>query len=201
MKSSTGKIDLEELLSKDPKVKYGCANRAIAVSRENPEAIYPDFGFFLKLLEGDNKILKWTAIQIIGNLSKVDSQKKVDAIIPRLIALLSDKTMVTAANAIGALSEIAKNKAEHQEMILGALLKVEKAKYYHKGELSPECTNVAIGHVIKCLEQFGKPVYQRNDVQNFLKRQTKNTRPKVKLMAEQLLDKGSREKPGRKSQG
>jgi hypothetical protein len=201
MKSSTGKIDLQELLSKDPKVKYSCAKRAIAVSRENPKALYPDFGFFLKLLEGDNKILKWSAIQIIGNLSKVDSQKKVDALIPHLIALLSDKTMVTASNAIGALSEIAKNKAAHQEMILGALLKVEKAKYYSKGELSPECTNVAIGHVIKCLEQFGKPVCQRNDVKNFLKRQTKNTRPKVKLMAEQLLDKSSQEKAVRKNKG
>jgi hypothetical protein len=201
MKSSTGKIDLQELLSKDPKVKYSCAKRAIAVSRENPKALYPDFGFSLKLLEGDNKILKWSAIQIIGNLSKVDSQKKVDALIPHLIALLSDKTMVTAANAIGALSKIAKNKAEHQEMILGALLRVEKAKYYSKGELSPECTNVAIGHVIQCLEQFGKPVCQRNDVKNFLKRQTKNTRPKVKLMAEQLLDKSSQEKAVRKNKG
>jgi hypothetical protein len=109
--------------------------------------------------------------------------------------------MVTAANAIGALSEIAKNKAEHQEIILGALLRVEKAKYYSKGELSPECTNVAIGHVIQCLEQFGEPACRRNDVKNFLKRQTENTRPKVKLMAEQLLIKTHRKNPAGRTEG
>jgi len=95
--------------------------------------------------------------------------------------------MITAANAIGALSEIAKNKPEDREKILKALLKVEETTYYIRGEISPECTKVAVGHVIKALGNFGRLVYRRKDVRNFLQRQTENTRPRVRETAEKLL--------------
>jgi len=183
------KLDLKDLSSDKARVKYACAKQAIAVSQNHPEEIYSDFDFFAGLLDGDNNILKWTGIKVIGNLSKIDNERKVDRILLSLIGLLSDKTMITAANAIGALSEIAKNKPERRQEILKALLKVEKAKYYSKGDLSPECRNVAIGHVIKSFDKFGEEVFAREDVKAFLKRQTKNTRPKVRQLAERLLRK------------
>ena len=74
-------------------------------------------------------------------------------------------------------------------VFLPGSLKVEKAKYCNKGEISPECCNVAIGHVIKSFKKLGKTVYYRKDVQAFLKRQTGNTRPKVREMSEKLLIK------------
>jgi len=181
------KLDLRDLSSDKARVKYACAKQAIAVSQNFPEALYSDFDFFAKLLNSDNNTLKWTAIKVIGNLSTVDNEGEVDEILLSLIALLSDKTMITAANAIGGLSQIAKNKPEHGQEILNALLKVEKAKYYHKGRLSPECRNVALGHVIKSFDKFGEEIFAREDVKAFLKRQTKNTRPKVRQLAEKLL--------------
>jgi hypothetical protein len=105
-------------------------------------------------------------------LSKVDNKKKVDKILSSFIVLLSDRSMITAANTIGALSEIAINKPEYSEEIITALLKVEKAQYYNKGQVSPECRNIAIGHVIKSFKKLGKKVYCRKDVQAFLKKQT-----------------------------
>ena len=51
------------------------ANRkAIAISKEDPSKLYPDFDFFIELLNSENQIIKWTAIQVIGNLSKVDKK-------------------------------------------------------------------------------------------------------------------------------
>ena len=63
-----------------------------------------------------------------GNLSKVDNKKKVDRVLPHLIALLSERRMITAANTIGALTEIVINKPGYTEVIINALLKVEKAR-------------------------------------------------------------------------
>lgn len=183
------KLDLSDFFSDKAKIKYNCANKAITISQVSPEDLYPDFNFFTRLLEDDNNILKWTTIKVIGNLSKVDIKKKVDEILPSLIALLSDKSMITAANTIGALSEIVLNKPEHTEKIITALLKVEKAKYYNKSEISTECRNVAIGHVIKSFKKLGKNVYCRKDIHEFLKRQTQNTRPKVRELSEKLLMK------------
>ena len=183
------KINLQNFFSKNPKIKYSCAKQAVEISKNTPEELYPDLDFLLQFLDGENKILKWTAIIVIGNLSRVDKQKKVDALIPKLITFLPDKSMITAANTIQSLSVIAMNKPEHLDVILKELLKVEKAKYYSsKGEVSPECTNVAIGHVINSLSKFGELVLKRNEVIDFLKRQTKNTRIKVQKSAQLLLD-------------
>ena len=181
------KLDLSDFSSDKAKIKYFCANQAVVLSQSCPEDLYPDFNFFTKLLESDNNILKWTAIKVIGNLSKVDNKKKAEKILPSLITLLFGKSMITAANTIGALTEIAINKPEYAEEIITALLKVKKAKYYNKGKVSPECHNIAIGHVIKSFKKLGKKVYIRKDVQAFLERQTRNTRPKVRELSEKLL--------------
>jgi hypothetical protein len=182
-------LNLSDFSSDKAKIKYPCTRQAIAISQDNPEDLYPDFDFFTNLLQSDNNILKWTAIKVIGNLSKADVKKKVDKILPSFISLLSDKNMITAANTIGALTEIAINKSERADEIVTALLKVEKAAYYYKGEISPECRNVALGHVLKSFKKLGKEIYCRRDVQEFLKRQTMNTRPKVRELSEKLLMK------------
>jgi len=192
------KINLKNFFSDNPKHKYACAKEAITISKTNPKLLYSDFDFFLQFLEGENKILKWTAIQIIGNISKVDNKKKVDKLIPKFITLLSGQSLITAANTIGALAEIAKNKPSYQNKILKALLQMEKAEFYNKGKSSPECRNVAIGQVINSLDKFGQTVYNKKEVKNFLKRQTKNTRPKVRQSAKNLLSQTNETKPGKK---
>jgi len=86
---------LNDILSKTAKIKYASAKKTIAISKEDPSVLYSDFDFFIEFLNSENQIIKWTAIQIIGNLSKVDK-------------LLPE--MIIADNTILALSEIALNK-------------------------------------------------------------------------------------------
>lgn len=182
-------MDLGNFGAEKASVRYACAKQAISLSLERPAELYPDFDFFLKLLQGENKILKWTAIQVIGNLSRVDSEKKLSKVLPTLFSLLKDPVMITAANAIKALAEIGKRKPEFREDILNELLKVEKARYLYKGKVSRECRNVAIGHVLNTLDKLWEAACQRDDVRSFLKRQIINTRPKVRERAQALLKK------------
>jgi hypothetical protein len=114
MKSSTAKINLADLSSSDPKVKYCCAKNLIAVAKENPASIYPHIDTFVKLLDGDNNVLKWTAIIIIGNLARVDKEKKVDRLIGRLVGFLNAGKLITANNATMALATIAIAKPQYQ---------------------------------------------------------------------------------------
>ena len=181
------KINLKDFSSDKASIKYCCAKEAVNLSKIAPATLYPDFGFFVKMLGNDKNVLKWTACRVIGNLSKVDAKNKVDKVIPSLITLLSDKMMISAANAAYALAEIAENKPRHRTKILKALLMVEKIKYYHHGQISPECRNVVLGHVINCLHKFGPSIYSQKEVKVFLQRQTKNTRPKVREMAQKLF--------------
>ncbi len=175
---------LNDFFSKTTKIKYAGTKKAIAISKDNPGELYPDFDFFIELLNSENQIIKWTAIQVIGNLSRVDKRKKIDKLLPKLIGFLNCGEMITANNTILALSEIALNKSEYQEKIFKELIKVE---HYNYDTL--ECRNVALGKVVLALGKFKDEIKDRKDILEFLERQTNNTRASVKKRAIKLLEK------------
>lgn len=178
------KLNLNDLLSDDSKVKYGIAKKAIAVSQENPAELYPSLEFFVKLLDSENQIIKWTAIQVIGYLSCVDKKKKVDKLLPRLINLLNGGKMITASNTILSLSEIASHKPEYQNRIISELLTVENYDYE-----TAECRNIVLGKMILALGKFKDKIKNKKEALDFLERQTKNTRNATKKKAHELLAK------------
>jgi len=179
----TKNINLNDFFAKTAKIKCASTKRAIAISKDNPAELYPDFDFFVELLNHENQIIKWTAIQVIGNLSKVDEKKKIDKLLPRLIKFLNCGKMITANNTILALSEIALNKPEYQKMILKEFLKVEHYNYD-----TSECRNVALGKVVLALGKFKEEIKDQKDILDFLERQTNNTRASVKKRAIKLLE-------------
>jgi hypothetical protein len=67
-------IDLERLNSKDPRIKYGFAKELLEIGANNPELLYDHMDYWTKMLASENKILKWTAIDIIGYLSAADKE-------------------------------------------------------------------------------------------------------------------------------
>jgi len=178
------RLNLNDLLSSDPKVKYSCTKRAIEISDNYPFELYPDLDVFIGLLDNKNNILKWTAILVVGNLSYADRNNKTVELIPKLIGFLNCGKMITANNSIKALTEIALNKPEFRDEIIREIIKVEKYNYD-----TTECRNVAIGQAIKALENFKDEIGSKRSVMNFLKRQESNTRASVARRATKLLGK------------
>jgi len=177
------KPNLIDFSSKNPKIKYSCAKRCIAFSKEKPELLYADLDFFINLLDNENNIFKWTALQVIGNLSRVDKDKKIDKLIPKLITFINSGKLITASNAILGLAEIARNKPEFKDKIFREFIEVEHYKYN-----TLECTNVVIQNLIKTLFIFKDELKDKEYIIEFLKRQKKNIRVKVKILAEELLE-------------
>lgn len=52
---------------------------------------------------------------------------------------------------------------------------------------TPECRNVAIGHVVKALALFKQEIRTKKAIVEFVQRQTQNSRPAVRKKAEALL--------------
>jgi len=69
-------------------VRYGCAKVLMDLSEEHPERLYPHMDYFIDLLDSKFRILTWNAMAIIANLTKVDTEKKFDAI--TLLAILAE---------------------------------------------------------------------------------------------------------------
>jgi hypothetical protein len=184
MKSSTTKVNLADLKSDSAEVKYCCAKNLIAIAKENPAKLYPHIDTFVKLLDGDNNVLKWTAIQVIGNLARVDKEKKVDRLIGRLVGFLNASKLITANNATMALAGIAIAKPQYQKQITDELLKVEHYDYD-----TDECRNIAIGKVIEAIGSYSSQLKDKKAVVEFAQRQTKNTRNATRKKAERFLKK------------
>ena len=184
MKSTTDKINLVDLQSDSAEVKYCCAKNLIAIAREDPARLYPDIDTFVKLLDGRNNVLKWTAIIIIGNLARVDKEKKIDRLIGKLVGFLNAGKLITANNATMALAGIAAAKPQYQKQITMELLKVEHYDYD-----TMECRNIAMGKVIEAIGSYSSQLKDKKAVIEFALRQTKNTRNATKKKAEQLSKK------------
>lgn len=174
------KVDLGGLSSANPKVKYGTAKKILAIARENPAALAGERDFFLKMLDSENKIMKWTAIDMLGALSTTDAPD--EALLARFIGFLNSGALITANHAIAALGKIAATHTGLRNRILAELLKVEHYDY-----ATPECRNIAIG---KVLEELDVNWIERNKAAiTFVKRQAKNSRNATRKKAEKLLKK------------
>ena len=177
-------LDFTDLLSKDPKIKYPFAKKLLAFARENPAEIYPNLDFFIELLDNENKIIKWTAIDIIEILARVDRAKKIDKLMSKIFGLLSAGNLITANHAIAALTDIAMSKPEHRTEITNALLGVEHCDYD-----TDECRNIAIGKVILAISMYFDELDDKETTIECVRRQTKNTRNATRKKAEQFLRK------------
>jgi hypothetical protein len=176
------KTTFEDLTSENPKIKYGYAKNLLVTAKDNPAELYPHIDFFVKLMKNENGILKWTAIDIIGLLSKIDIEKKIDKMLDKLFAFLNTGNMITANHAIAALTDITLAKPEYQKIITDELLKVEHYNYE-----TDECRNIALGKVVLAVSSYFDHLKDKKTVIEFVERQTKNTRNATKKKAEKFL--------------
>ncbi|MHC4514993.1 MAG: hypothetical protein ACYTGW_01865 [Planctomycetota bacterium] len=172
-----------ECLAMDkPALKYGASRILRILSEQTPELLYPRIPFFIDNLETKNTFLACDASLIVGNLSAVDSKKKIDKIFARYFAPIRGPNLIIAGNITKGAIAMARAKPWLTEDIVGELLKVEKGKYD-----TNECRNIAIGGVIETLNQIFVQLQRKRRVLNFVRRQLANSRPAVRKKAEKFL--------------
>jgi hypothetical protein len=177
----------EGISSTNPRVRFGCAKILRSISEEKPEKLYPRIDFFVKLLDNDNKIIKWNAMDALANLTRVDRENKFDQIFTRYFGFLFDETMITAGHVIGNSGKIARAKPYLTQRITDELLKIESIR--PKGHLTQECKNILLGDAILAFATYFDQIENRGDVVSFAKRQLHNTRNATKKKAEAFLKK------------
>jgi len=175
-------LNIADILSADPKTKYTCAKNILALARDNPAALYPELDFFAGLLDTENKIVRWTAIDVIGALAVVDQAGAVDKLIGRITGLLNAGNMITANHAITALADIALARPEYRAAITEELLKVEHYQYD-----TDECRNIATGKIILAIDRYFTRLEDKTATLDFVKRQTRNSRSATRKKAERFL--------------
>lgn len=177
-------LDLEKLNAKDPKVKYGFVKELLRIAQEHPGALYANFDRWVEMMQHTNNIFKWTAIDVIGYLSAVDTENKTAAQIDALVVHLHGGKLIATNHAIFALGLIAQHKPHHRERILRELTKVA-----HDDFDSDECREIAIGKVILTLGGFMDAVLNNPEFIDFVVQAKHSGRNATRKKAELFMKK------------
>jgi hypothetical protein len=166
-------------------IRYGCAKVLMDLSEQHPEQLYPYMDSFIDLLDSKYRILTWNAMAVIANLTKVDEDKKFDAIFDKYYSFLNDNYMVTVANVVGNSAKIALAKPYLTQKITNELLKVENIST--TPHLTEECKRVIAEHTIKSFALFFNNIEQKEKVVSFVANHTNSPRNTLKKAAEDFL--------------
>ena len=173
---------MEGLKADRARIKYGCAKALRIVSEQRPDLLYPQFDFFVRLLDHENKIFQWDAAFVLSHLARADDEDKFAAMLDKYFAPIPGPVMITAANVIQGGARIAQAKPHLADRVAAEVVKVGMARYR-----TAECRNVAIGHAILTLGGILPLLRQPAPAVKFVRRQTRNPRPATRKKAEQFL--------------
>ncbi len=124
---------------------------------------------------------------IIANLTRVDADRKFEAIFDQYYGFLNDEYMVTVANVVGNSAKIALAKPYLVQRITSELLKVENIKL--TPHLTAECKRVIIEHTIRSLDVFFEKIEVKEQVLSFVRKQLGSTRKSLQKEARSFLEK------------
>ncbi len=173
--------------SQKANIRYSCGKVLMALSEKHPEKLYPYMDRFVELLNSKYRILTWNALITIANLTKVDRDRKFDAIFAKYYSFLNCEYMVTVANVVGNSGKIALAKPYLAQRIADELLKVEALVL--TPHLTDECKRVIIEHVVKSFDMFFDKVEEKAKVLSFVRRQLSSSRATLSGQAHAFLEK------------
>ena len=168
-------------------IRFASAKILRIISEKKPEILYPSMDFFVNLLDSKNNILKWNAMDIIANLTTIDTDNKFNRVFKKFYGYLHDGSLITAGHVVDNSGKIALVKPEFQDEITKELLKVEKIPLP-----TEECRNILIGKIIKTFDVYYGEVKDnghKDKMISFVKSQLDNPRNATKAKAERFLRK------------
>lgn len=155
-----------------------------AISDRKPEILYPYFDVFVRLLDNENSFLKWGAILIVANLTRVDSESRFEAIYEKYFSAVRGPVMITAGKIIRNAHKIGFAKPNLRERIIRDILKVADGKYE-----TAECKRVVMSHAIDALEKMIVQSGNQEAILEFVRKQLRSKRIPVRRKAVRFMHK------------
>jgi hypothetical protein len=167
-------------------VYYHCYYVLDNASHKRPELFYPYWGEIAELLHHENSYHRDFALEIIGNLSKVDHENRFAEIEDDYFGMFHDEKFMTGNCCVKNMLKIFRNKADQRERIIDTLLDIDNHCEYtekQKGVLKAD--------VLEIFEEVYEEVPERDAINQFIKAEVNCISPKTKKKAIKLIKKYS----------
>ena len=173
---------LDGLRSKNETFRYNCFKVLMLISREHGEVLYPQWDFFVELLESDNTYRKLSGLQLIANLTRVDEDGKFEEIFDKYYNLLNDRGTILAAYLAANSGKIARAKPHLQAGVTDRLLDIERVYQGKQIELVKS-------HVIEAFGEYFEEAEHKERIKEFVRNQLSSESPRTRKQAKAFLDK------------
>lgn len=174
---------LSAIAQPDKRAKNRAAKLLARLSETHPQLLRRHLDVFIGLLEGDDAILLWNAMAVIGRLASVDTERRIDSLVPRLRRFFKAESMITTAHAIGAIGRIAAARPALQSKIANWLTQIDRTPH------APECREILVGKAIEALDLFAGQMQNRKSVVAFAESHRASSRPALRKKIEAFLRK------------
>lgn len=176
---------LELLGCQEKRAKNRAAKLIANLAKEKPKVVYARMDDLIALLASKENIVLWNALISIGHVAGEDEAGEIAKVLPKMLKLLSSETMVTAANAIDSLVNVATARPELVGKILGPLTRIGEI------ERNEDCRVVLTAKVAKQLALLVGKVDARQKMQmvKFAEEQVAGVTERIAKPAAKLLKK------------
>lgn len=176
---------INNLVAKDETIRYNSHKVLLIISQNKPKVLYSQWDFFADLLKSQNNFHKVIGIQILANLTKIDTKNKFEEIFDIYCKLIDAKSVMTAGHLAANLGTIAKVKPNLREKLTNVLLNIDKTHH----ELSRK--DLIKAYVIESFNEYFNEIEDKGEVIEFVKAQLDSKSPKTRKAAEKFLKKYS----------
>lgn len=165
-------------------VYYHCYYVVDKASQERPDLFYGYWDEMAALLQHQNSYHRDFGLEIIGNLSKIDSENRFAAIADDYYRLINDEKFMTGNLCVRNLLKIYQHKVDQRDRILELLLDIDKHCDYtdkQKGVLKAD--------VLSLFEAALDGGAQSDAIVDFIKAEEDSVSPKTRKKARELMKK------------
>jgi hypothetical protein len=171
------------LESKAETLRYNCHKVLMHISETNGEFLHPKWDFFAELLTGDNSYRKMSAVQILANLARVDTENRFEKIIDRFYGLLDDRSMIVAIYVASSSGKIVSAKPHLERDITNRLLNIDRT--HHSEGRKP----LIKAGAIEAFDQYFTEAAGKERILTFVRELQNCDSPKTRKAAQNFLRK------------
>jgi hypothetical protein len=143
---------------------------------------YPYWDEIAALLHHENSYHRDFAVEIIGNLTKVDQENHFAVIDDDYFGIVNDEKFMTGNCCVKNLLKIFRHKPEQQVRIIETLLDIDNRCDYtekQKGVLKAD--------VLEIFDKVYEEVNERDEINAFIKAEVESISPKTRKKAKELV--------------
>jgi hypothetical protein len=152
------------------------------ISEAQPQILYPEWDYFVGLLDSKNAFHRAVAVRLLANLTSADEERRFEELIDRYFDLLDDDKVMVARYLAQQAGKIVAAKPHLQPQITQELLGVDNTHHNQSRK------DLLKGDVIQAFDEFLAETDDRESILTFVQAQLECSSPKTRKAAKAFLD-------------